>query len=158
MQVSVSTGKELVKSFYDQPYDKSYYLGCSLGGLQGIKAAEMFPEDFGGIVAGAPALDFNNLVSWRARFFPIIGAIGSPNFISASTWTSLIHGEILKQCDGIGGVIDGIIEDPNLCNFDLGTLLCADPPRYSPPVIPFAHFPPSTPPSLTFTNHPHYSP
>ena len=84
----------------------------------------MFPGDFDGIVAGSPALDFNNLQSWRARFFPITGPANSSNFISTATWTSLIHGEVLKQCDGLDGAVDGIIEDPNLCNFDPGTLLC----------------------------------
>ena len=126
LHISVRAGKKLVKVFYDKPHDKSYYLGCSLGGRQGIKAAEKFPGDFDGIVAGAPALDFNNLVSWRASFYPITGAIGSPNFISASTWISLIHDEILRQCDGLDGVVDGIIEDPNLCDFHPETLLCID--------------------------------
>jgi feruloyl esterase len=105
-------------------HSKSYYLGCSLGGRQGIKAAEMFPDDFDGIVAGSPALDFNNLASWRASFFTITGSINSTDFIAASTWTNLIHNEILNQCDGLDGVIDGIIEDPDLCNFIPDTLLC----------------------------------
>ena len=84
----------------------------------------MFPGDFDGIVAGSPALDFNNLQSWRARFFPITGPARSPNFISAATWTTLIHKEVLSQCDGLDGAIDGIIEDPNLCNFRPESLLC----------------------------------
>ena len=111
--------------FYTKSFEKSYYLGCSLGGRQGIKAAMMFPRDFDGIVAGSPALDFNNLASWRASFFPITGPIGSPDFIAASTWTTLIHNEVLNQCDGLDGVMDGIIEDPNLCHFRPETLQCA---------------------------------
>ena len=118
-------GKKLTNLFYCKDYKRSYYLGCSLGGRQGIKAAEMFPSDFDGIVAGSPALDFNNLQSWRASFFPITGPANSSNFIPMATWTNLIHGEILKQCDGLDGVVDGIIEDPNLCNFDPGTVLCS---------------------------------
>jgi hypothetical protein len=100
-------------------------LGCSLGGRQGIKSAEMFPDDFDGIVAGSPALDFNNLVSWRASFFPITGPLNSSNFITPKMWTNLIHPEILNQCDGIDGVIDGIIEDPSLCDFRPEVLKCA---------------------------------
>ena len=114
----------MVNVFYNKPYEKSYYLGCSLGGRQGIKAADLFPEDFDGIVAGSPALDFNNLQAWRASFFPITGANTSSDFISKTSWTNLIHNEILKQCDGIDGALDGIIEDPNLCDFDAGALLC----------------------------------
>lgn len=89
-----------------------------------MKAADMFPEDFNGIVAGSPAVDFNNLYSWRASFYPLTGAVGSANFISSDTWKTTIHNEVLRQCDTIDGVADGIIEDPILCNFDPSTLLC----------------------------------
>ena len=117
-------GKKLTSLFYNKPYVKSYFLGCSLGGRQGVKAAEMFPGDFDGIVAGSPALDFNNLQSWRARFFPITGRVNSSDFISTALWTTLIHDEVLKQCDGLDGVIDDVIEDPNLCSFRPEALLC----------------------------------
>ena len=85
----------------------------------------MFPEDFDGVVAGSPALDFNNLASWRASFYPITGSINSSNFITASIWSTLIHDEVLNQCDGLDGVLDGIIEDPTLCNFRPEALICA---------------------------------
>ena len=117
-------GKKLVNHFYGKAYEKAYYLGCSLGGRQGIKASEMFPADFDGIVAGSPALDFNNLQSWRASFYPITGPNTSTNFISEAVWSNLIHDEILDQCDGLDGVTDGIIEDPNLCDFRPEALLC----------------------------------
>jgi predicted peptidase len=53
----VTSGKTLTNKFYKKSPSKSYYLGCSLGGRQGIKAAEQFPNDFDGIVAGYPAID-----------------------------------------------------------------------------------------------------
>ncbi|KAL9635804.1 MAG: hypothetical protein Q9164_003232 [Protoblastenia rupestris] len=84
----------------------------------------MFPDDFDGIVAGAPALDFNDLQSWRASFYPITGPDTSPDFISKKLWTTLIHDEVLKQCDGIDGALDGIIEDPSLCNFRPEAIRC----------------------------------
>lgn len=121
----VTSGKTLTKKFYKESPSKSYYLGCSLGGRQGIKAAEMFPNDFDGIVAGSPALDFNNLISWRARFFPITGPIGSSDFVTADQWTTLIHDEVLKQCDGLDGVLDGIIEDPTICDFRPEAIMCS---------------------------------
>lgn len=91
-----------------------------------MKASEMFPDDFDGIVAGSPALDFNNLVSWRASFFPITGPVSSPDFIAPSTWTTLIHNEILKQCDSLDGIADGILEHPDLCSFHPESLACAN--------------------------------
>jgi feruloyl esterase len=117
-------GKTITKAFYGEPHSKSYYLGCSLGGRQGIDNADKFPNDFDGIVAGAPGVDFNNLISWRAHFFPITGAIGSKNSFPVTAWKTWIHDEVLKQCDMIDGVQDGIIEDPSLCAFDPSALLC----------------------------------
>ncbi|KAJ7812922.1 Tannase/feruloyl esterase [Mycena olivaceomarginata] len=84
-------------------------------------ATENYEDEDSG---SAPAVDFNNLASWRASFCPITGAIGSANFISADTWKTTIHNEVLNQCDAIDGAADGIIEDPTLCHFDPAMLLC----------------------------------
>ncbi|KAJ4349266.1 hypothetical protein N0V95_004696 [Ascochyta clinopodiicola] len=124
LYTSANAGKSLAKKLYGKSHSKSYYLGCSLGGRQGVKSAEKFPNDFDGIVAGAPAVDFNDLVSWRARFFTITGAKGSSDFVPATAWKTWIHDEVLKQCDTIDKAQDGIIEDPTLCKFNPSTLLC----------------------------------
>ncbi|KAK1516963.1 feruloyl esterase B [Colletotrichum costaricense] len=124
IHTGVLAGKSLLKSLYKEKITGSYFLGCSLGGRQGVQAADMFPEDFDGIVAGAPAVDFNNLYSWRASFYPLTGSVDSKDFIAPATWKTTIHDEVLKQCDTIDGVQDGIIEDPTLCHFEPGTLLC----------------------------------
>ncbi|KAI0433298.1 feruloyl esterase B [Xylaria sp. FL1042] len=124
LHTSVEIGKKLTSIFYDKSVRKSYYIGCSLGGRQGIGNAEKFPKDFDGIVAGSPAVDFNSLYSWRASFFPVTGDTESPDFISSDTWKTTIHNEVLRQCDTIDGVEDGIIEDPILCHVDTQQLLC----------------------------------
>jgi feruloyl esterase len=126
LHVGVVAGKALASAFNGSAQGqqtKSYYLGCSLGGRQGIQAASMFPDDFDGIVAGAPAVDFNNLYSWRAGFFPITGSVNSSDFITATTWKTTIHEAVLSACDDIDGVIDGIIEDPTLCKFEPSVLV-----------------------------------
>ncbi|KAK5113180.1 putative feruloyl esterase B-2 [Meristemomyces frigidus] len=64
VHTGVVVGKELTKAYYQQDYSKSYYLGCSTGGRQGFKSAQDFPDDFDGIVAGAPAVAFDNLTSF----------------------------------------------------------------------------------------------
>ena len=68
LHTGVVVGKEITEAYYQRNYSKSYYLGCSTGGRQGFKSAQKFPEDFDGIVAGAPALAFNNLSSWSGHF------------------------------------------------------------------------------------------
>jgi feruloyl esterase len=124
LHTSVVAGKDLTLQLYGAKPKKSYYLGCSQGGRQGIANAEKFPDDFDGIVAGAPAVDFNSLVAWRASFFPITGSPDSSDFIKPELWSGLIHEEILRQCDGLDGVKDGIIEYPDECHFRPEVLAC----------------------------------
>ncbi|KAI1128623.1 feruloyl esterase B [Nemania abortiva] len=124
LHTSVEVGRKLTPLFYERELGKSYYIGCSLGGRQGIDNADKFPTDFDGIVAGSPAVDFNSLYSWRATFFTITGDTASPDYISPDTWKTTIHNEVLRQCDYIDGVNDGIIEDPRLCHIDTQQLLC----------------------------------
>jgi feruloyl esterase len=116
-------GKELTKQFYGTAHKKSYYLGCSTGGRQGFKLVQSYPLDFDGVLAGAPALNYPNLNSWSAHFYPIFGDPGNAKFVPVGLWT-VIHQEILNQCDGIDGVIDGIVEDPELCRFRPEALQC----------------------------------
>ncbi len=124
MHTGVVVGKQITEEFYGSAHKKSYYLGCSTGGRQGFKAVQTYPEDFDGVVAGAPALNFPSLSSWSALFYTIFGNEGDPTFVTVDQWSSLIHGEVLNQCDGIDGVVDGIIEDPELCRFRPEALLC----------------------------------
>jgi feruloyl esterase len=122
---ALDVAKRTVSRYYHRTEKpKSYFLGCSQGGRQGIGAAQQYPEDYDGIVAGAPAIDFNNLVSWRARFYTITGAKGSHDFIDSGRWKGLIHDEVLRQCDHLDGLVDGIIEQPDLCAFDPESLRC----------------------------------
>lgn len=123
LHVSIEAAKTLSKQFYSKTHSKAYMLGCSLGGRQGIGAADHYPSDFDGIVAGSPATDFNNLYTWRASFYTTTGDKTSPDFITADKWT-LIHDEVLRQCDTLDGVEDGILEDASLCHFQPEALLC----------------------------------
>ena len=74
-----------------------------------MKSAQMFPADFDGIVAGAPAFDFNDLSSWSGWLGVITGFNNtSSGFVDEGLW-SVVHDEILAQCDGIDGAIDGYV-------------------------------------------------
>ncbi|KAF4981027.1 hypothetical protein FZEAL_3079 [Fusarium zealandicum] len=116
-------GKQITESFYGKKHTKSYYLGCSTGGRQGFKEAQDFPEDFDGIVAGAPAFNLNALVYWTGRIFISTGTKESSRFLSPAQW-DLVYADVLKQCDGLDGIEDGILEDPNLCQYRPEALIC----------------------------------
>ncbi|KAH6893131.1 tannase and feruloyl esterase [Thelonectria olida] len=123
LHTGVVLGKQITKTFYGKKHSKSYYLGCSTGGRQGFKEAQDFPDDFDGIVAGAPAFDFNNLQAWSGSFYGITGPPGASTFVTAAQWDLVIK-DVLKECDGLDGVVDGIIEDPDLCQYRPENLIC----------------------------------
>ncbi|KAJ7713366.1 tannase and feruloyl esterase [Mycena olivaceomarginata] len=121
IHVAAVVGKEIVAAYYGRPHAKAYYSGCSTGGRQGTMSALKYPEDFDGIVAGAPATNSNGLLHWAGMLARYIGAPNptlSPAFISPEL-------RFWDQCDGIDGVLDGIITDPDLCEFRADALLCS---------------------------------
>lgn len=135
IHVQTLAGKQIAQAYYGQSHEKSYYLGCSTGGRQGFMSALRYPEDFDGIVAGSPAVNFNRLTGSTAMLARYVGAPnataeGNPSFIPLETW-KVVSQEILRQCDEIDGVKDGIITEPDLCDFQPERLLCSDSQRAS---------------------------
>lgn len=126
IHVEAAIGKQVVEAYYNEPIFKSYFLGCSTGGRQAFQSALKFPEDFDGLVAGSPATDHNHLNGAQALWGRFVGAPNfdsSPDFIPAELWP-IISQEILNQCDGLDGIVDGIISDPDICIFRPEALLC----------------------------------
>ncbi|KAJ7199621.1 tannase and feruloyl esterase [Mycena pura] len=119
-------GKQIVEAYYGRPPAYSYYTGCSTGGRQGTQAALKHPDDFDGILAGSPAIDFNHLVHWTGMVSRHLGApaAASPSFIPLESW-KIIAKEVLRQCDALDGVADGVITDPDSCVFRPESLLCS---------------------------------
>lgn len=90
-----------------------------------MKSAQDFPDDFDGIVAGAPAFAFNNLTSWSGHFYTLTGPANSSAFVPMSKWAQ-IHEDVLKQCDNLDNLEDGILEAPLLCKYDPSGLACTE--------------------------------
>ena len=126
IHVEAVIGKEIVEAYYHSKPAKSYYLGCSTGGRQAMQTALMYPDDFDGFVAGAPAVDWNVLVGavgLGSKFVDAPFARPMHGFITAGLW-SIISNEIMKQCDALDGLVDRIISVPDNCKFDPAPLLC----------------------------------
>ncbi|EED79835.1 feruloyl esterase-like protein, partial [Postia placenta Mad-698-R] len=121
LHLSVVTGKEIVQQYYGKTQSKSYYMGCS-SGMTRLKELQSFPEDFDGVVVGSPANWWTHLDDWQIRMSL---DVQSPSaFINTSIWTDVIHPEVLRQCDALDGLTDGIINDPRFCAFRPETLTC----------------------------------
>jgi feruloyl esterase len=115
--------KSLINSFYGRTPQFSIWNGCSLGGRQGIAEAVRYPEDFDGVIAGAPAVNWMNLHAGR------MAANRAANRTDAATIPqdkyALIHNAVLAACDANDGVKDGLIENPMSCRFDPKVLQCS---------------------------------
>ncbi|KAJ6592093.1 tannase and feruloyl esterase-domain-containing protein [Mycena vulgaris] len=137
VHVEAVIGKQIMHAYYGTAATKSYYLGCSTGGRQSTQAALKFPGDFDGIVAGAPATDFNHLIAWQGILSHYVGApinssvAPSPKFLPCALW-AVVSEEILRQCDALDGVVDRIITEPDACDFHPEAIQCTAIPPSSP--------------------------
>ena len=114
--------KRVVEAYYGRPAHHADYDGCSSGGWQGLTEAQLYPDDYDGIVAGAPA---NNFVRLQTRFFWLDSlARTNPGGDLGEAQISLLSQAALAACDPADGVGDGIIGDPLRCGFDPQSLVC----------------------------------
>jgi feruloyl esterase len=114
--------KAIIFAFYGKAPQHSYWNGCSAGGKQGLKEAQRYPEDFDGIVAGAPGLDWvarATLSMWVAQAVHKDAA----SYIPPAKYLA-IHDAALEACDAADGLKDGVIEDPSRCDFDPKVIEC----------------------------------
>jgi feruloyl esterase len=113
------TAKALVKAFYQKKLEHSYFSSCSNGGRQALMEVQRYPEDFDGIIAGAPANNFTHIAS---EFVWIAQGLAA-GYIPSSKLPAIAAAN-LNACDAADGVKDGVLDDPRQCKFDPGTLLC----------------------------------
>jgi len=113
--------RKITDAYYGSAPKFSYWNGCSAGGRQGLKEAQRFPDDYNGIVAGAPALDWTGRASQAVRMSAIFE---NEQARLSPAQQQMIHAAALASCDLDDGLKDGIISAPDRCTFDPGTLEC----------------------------------
>jgi feruloyl esterase len=120
------TAKALTKAYYQNDIARSYFTGCSRGGGQGFMAAQRYPEDFDGIVAGAPAYNWIGLAALATQINQVM--YPDPDDLQEALIgpeeQELIESSYLEMCDEQDGIKDGILNDPRQCKFDVAILLC----------------------------------
>jgi feruloyl esterase len=113
--------KRVVDHYFGAAPRFSYFNGCSTGGRQALTAAQRYPDDFNGIVGGAPAIFTTKQAFGQIWFYQAIalgdGAIPKEKLL-------LIHDAVLNACDSLDGAKDGVLENPLACTFDPGVLSC----------------------------------
>ena len=114
--------KTVINENYGMPARYSYYNGCSQGGRQGLAAAQKYPEDFNGIIAGAAS--WNQMRAHGAREALNLVVNKDQDSVIPRSKYQMIHDSVLNACDALDGVKDGVIENPLQCNFDYAKLAC----------------------------------
>ncbi|MFG1394797.1 tannase/feruloyl esterase family alpha/beta hydrolase [Xanthobacter agilis] len=123
--VTADAAKAMIRSFYGQPQTFAYFNGCSDGGREALMEAQRYPDDFDGIIAGAPAMLFqvqNTLFhGWQA----VSNTAADGSVILTSDRLPLLHRAVVEACDALDRDRDGLIAEPAKCHFDLATITCA---------------------------------
>jgi len=119
VHVTAEAAKTIARLFYGRDIDHSYFLGCSRGGGQGMMSSQRFPDDFDGIVSGAPAHDWTGLgalfLQTQQALYPDPGDLAVP--VISPEVAKVVEDAILAACDDLDGVKDGIMTDPLACDF-----------------------------------------
>lgn len=123
MHGSVELAKAITQKYYGSKIKYSYYSACSTGGRQGLKEVQMYPKDFDGVIAAAPAWWTSHLQPWSLEVGLWNLPVDAANHIPGSLFP-VIRNEVLRQCDPQDGLTDGIISNPDRCEFHAEALLC----------------------------------
>lgn len=125
--------KRLLGAYYGSRADYSYFVGCSNGGRQALVASQRLPLEYDGIVAGDPAMSFSRLALGEVWNMQVLARIaprddaGRPIYSRAFSDgdLQLVRQGVLKRCDALDGLADGMINDWQACNFHPRELVCA---------------------------------
>lgn len=120
--LGAQAAKAILADYYRTPAKLTYFQGCSNGGRDALMMAQRYPDDFDGIIVGAPANSWTALMSAFRRNEQIVRL--SPGVDSLGPKLGLVHAAVMKQCDAIDGAKDGLIGNPRKCRFDPVVLQC----------------------------------
>ena len=121
---TAQTAKAIISAYYSRTSDYSYFNGCSNGGRQALMEAQRYPDDFDGIIAGAPAYNITNIAGAFIRniqaVFPKPDSARTP--VVTADNLALIERAALDRCDAADGVRDTVIDAPTKCRFSLNAV------------------------------------
>ncbi|HEY0426408.1 MAG TPA: tannase/feruloyl esterase family alpha/beta hydrolase [Pyrinomonadaceae bacterium] len=122
VHLTAEKSKEIIKSFYGKSQKYSYFQGCSEGGREALMEAQRYPDDFDGIVVGAPGNYWTHLLSafiWNSQ-----SLLNNPASYIPPTKLKAVQDAALAACGTQDGVKDDFIKNPEACRFDPSILLC----------------------------------
>lgn len=126
------SAKQLINQFYAKPIDQSLFMGCSNGGRAAMMAAQRYPTEFDGIIAGNPGFRLSRAAvaeAWDTQhFMRAAPADAQGRKVLANAFTpqdlELVSNAVLQQCDAKDGLADGFIHAWQQCDFKPQSLQC----------------------------------
>ncbi|MEU7019026.1 DUF6351 family protein [Streptomyces sp. NPDC046203] len=116
--------KQVIAGHYGRTASYAYFNGCSTGGRQGYAEAQRHPGDYDGILANAPAVNWDEFEV--ATLWPQVVMNNEKTYPSGCAFDAF-NTAAIKACDALDGVRDGLVENPARCDFDprrlIGTTL-----------------------------------
>jgi Tannase and feruloyl esterase len=115
--------KPIIRAFYGTGPSYSYWTGCSTGGREGLMSVQRFPEDYDGVLVGAPAINWDRFIP--SNLWPRIAVheiVGAPALSFSKLLT--VTADATAACDSADGVTDGVINDPRSCMYDPVESIC----------------------------------
>ena len=125
IHVTADNAKAIVQTFYGQRTSQSYFVSCSTGGRQALMEAQRFPDDYDGIVAGAPAANWTRFQTGGHLWIALALNKDPESYLPASK-LQLLGNAVNAACDTNDGIADGVLDDPRKCPFDPEVLMCRD--------------------------------
>jgi len=116
--------KLVIPQFYGSAPKRSYFAGCSDGGREALMEAQRYPEDYDGILAGAPANDWIGLLSLAVVDTQALTA--TPASFIPPAKVANIGKAVEAACDKLDGVADGVLNDPRQCRFNPASVQCKE--------------------------------
>jgi len=108
----MSTALKTVTAAYGVPPAKSYFEGCSNGGREALMAVQRNPNLFDGVIARSPGY---NWVGFMGAFNRTAKALAAPGGAFTRAKTALLAKHVREACDGLDGIVDGIVSNPAEC-------------------------------------------
>jgi hypothetical protein len=124
VHVTTLAAKALIAKYYGQSPKFSYFAGCSDGGREALMEAQRYPNDFNGITAGAPAMNFVTQNTFYHGWNALKNTDPDGKPVLTTAQLPILHRAIMQQCDAADGLKDGIISDPFACHPDPSAVEC----------------------------------
>ena len=113
----------VIRDFYGSSPRTSYFMGQSQGGREAMEVAQRYPDDYDGVVATSPLIGYTAHVVHKT----LLATVQTGNGWIPPAKQAAIGAEVLRQCDGLDGLIDGVIGNYRGCAARFDPLQVAQP-------------------------------